>query len=91
MGACDLHFNNTLLGRSFNCLLFLSPQNSSRNELWPVFGGLAMFWATGHQPAGLPLQTELVLLLGCSHHLPSQAHLCLLDLATLAFGEGAFH
>lgn len=62
MGACELHFNNTLLGRSFNCLLFLSPQNSSRNELWPVFGGLAMFWATGHQPAGLPLQTELILL-----------------------------
>lgn len=43
----DLHISNAPLGRSFNHLLFLSPQNSPRTELWSVFCGLAIFLAAG--------------------------------------------
>lgn len=51
MGACDLHISNFPLGRPFNCLFFLSPQNSPGTELWSVFGGMAIFLAAGRDGA----------------------------------------
>lgn len=63
-GVCDLHINNTALGSSFSCSLFLSPESSPRSELCSVLGGLAICWARmdqSHSPASSLLLFHLSL------------------------------
>lgn len=72
-GVCDLHINNTALGSSFSCSLFLSPESSPRSELCSVLGGLAICWARmdqSHSPASSLLLFHLSLFFSFSFSFP---------------------
>lgn len=85
-GVCDLHINNTALGSSFSCSLFLSPESSPRSELCSVLGGLAICWARmdqSHSPASSLLLFHLSLFFSFSFSFPFFFSFLLLSLFLL--------